>query len=233
VLSGVLEEYEGAAIGDQEDRDVDLQMTMVRGDSLNLLVAVKDFSTDPEVAVDLSEATDGTAARPAVVRFSVKERPDDDLNSEAIVYRTSYTPSGIEVLDQSIAANLGKFLVKVDKEDTEEDGDPELQYRWDIEVSLQGELRTDAGTVTLVAGSKIVTGVGTAFLSTVRKGDIFQPLDVNDIPAIVTKVVSDTVLWVEFTGWSDESGLDYEIRRGEHITVRRGPFTILSGVVAE
>lgn len=231
--------FEGAALGDQEDRDVDLSMAMVKGDSIDLETTLSDYSVDPPEPVDLSAAVDGTADRPAVIRFSVKERPEQDSNLEALLYRTSYDPtgSGVEVLDQAVSENVGKFIVKVDKADTEDDGDPELSYRWDLEVSRQGELRTDVGTVTLEAGETAVVAAGIDFIAAgVRPGDIFQPLgaeDNNDRPCLIVEVVSATELEVEWDGYSDEATVAFEIRRGQHITVRRGPFAVLPGVVAK
>ena len=81
-------------------------------------------------------------------------------------------------------------------------------------------------------GSKSVTGVGTNFLLA-KVGDVFQPLGVlNTKPAIITKIVSATVLEIETSALLvTEAAVAFEIRRGRHKTAQRGPFEVLEGVV--
>lgn len=217
-------------ITDSETVDGELTITMVRGDTDDVLVTVTD-DADPPVAYDLSKAADGTANRPAVIRFAVKESPDDESNAEALILKSSRASAEIEVLAQT-GATLGQCRLYLDKPDTEE-ADPGT-YRWDMEVTRQGAIRTGAGTYAVTAGSKVVTGTGTAFTSA-KKGDVLNPLGALNVgrPAIITKVTSNTSMEVDVDDYATESGEDLEIRRGKSKTSVRGDFVLQSGVVAE
>lgn len=211
----------------------ELQLSLVRGDSDDFLVTVTDDATPTPNPIDLSKAVDGTANRRAVVRFAVKTDPDTQTNAQAAVFKTSHYDDQLPFLTQS-GATVGKCRILIDKGDTE-DAEVALAYRWDLEVSRQDSLRTGAsvGTFSVVAGSSTVTGLGTAFQN-VRVGDIFQPLGpLNVRPAIVDAVVSPTQITVDFDGWTAESGVAFEVRRGKHKTAARGPFVVETGVVAQ
>jgi hypothetical protein len=211
----------------------ELQLSLIRGDSDDFLVTVTDDATPTPNPIDLSKAVDGTANRRAVVRFAVKTDPDAQTNAEATVFKASHYDDQLPFLAQS-GATMGQCRVLVDKGDTEA-ADPSATYRWDIEVSRQDSLRTGAsvGTFAVTAGSKTITGTGTAFTKA-KVGDIFQPLGVlNTRPVIVDAVVSATQLTVDYDGWTTESGVAFEVRRGKHKTAARGPFVVESGVVAQ
>lgn len=206
----------------------DKKLSIVAGDSVDYVVTVQDDARPPN-KIDLSKAVDGAVSRPAIIRFAVKEDPSVDSNEDALVFKTSYVASEIAPLAQS-GATLGQCNILIDKADTE---DIEVgEYRWDIEVTRQDALRTSAGTVTCATGSKSVTGVGTNFLLA-KVGDVFQPLGVlNTKPAIITKIVSATVLEIETSALLvTEAAVAFEIRRGRHKTAQRGPFEVLEGVV--
>lgn len=216
---------DSATLTTQDDGQVNI--AMVRGDSVDLLMTLVD---DAAAALDLSKATDGTAARPAILRASVKADPDNQKNSEAIVFKTSQVPSDITVLPQNVTNTKGKAKVFIDKPDTETT-DTTQAYRWDLEVTRQDTVRTSAGTITLSPGGGVV-GAGTSFTSA-KRGDVLQPLGTNSIPAIVVSVADDTHMVVDFAGYSAEAGAAFELRRGHSNTVLRGAFNLLSGVVAQ
>lgn len=215
----------------EPDDDGLITITLVRGDSDDLLVTVVDDAVPP-VPVDLSKAVDGTAARPAVIRFSVKSKPDQQTNEEALVFKTSHYPDQIPFLAQA-GATMGQCRVLIDKPDTET-GDPAVKWKWDLEVSRQDALRSAAsvGTLAFTPGSDVVVGTATQFQNA-RQGDVLQPLGVlNLLPVMVIEVLSATQLRTSFSGWQAEAGVTFEIRRGKNRTAARGPFTLLSGVVA-
>ena len=213
--------------------DGEMEITLVRGDTDDFLVTVTDDATPTPNKINLSQAVDGTASRNAVVRFAVKSKPEDQDNTEALCFKHSAFDDEIPFLVQA-GATLGQCRVLLDKPDTEE-GDPDLEYRWDIEVTRQDILRTAAsgGTVSMVAGSAVITGVGTAFQNA-KVGDVFQPLGVLNAgkPAIVQSVASATSMTVDHSNFQTEPGVTFEVRRGKHKTAARGPFVLQSGVVA-
>ncbi len=211
-------------------KEVTLELT--QGDSEDYLITVKDDATPTPALIDLSKAVDGTAARPAIVRFAVKAAPADESNAEATVFKTSYFTAQIVFLTQS-GLTLGQCRALIDKPDTQgvEAGD----YRWDVEITRQDVLRAGAsgGTVSVGSGSVVVAGSGTAFTKA-KVGDVLQPLGgLNLAPVKITKVTSNTSLEVEAAIFQTEAGISFEIRRGKHKTAGRGPFTLLQSVVAE
>lgn len=215
-----------------------LDLCLVRGDSDDILVTVRqpdpnDIINDPpdKITVRLDQAVDGTAARPAVLRFAVKEDPDD-ANAQAIIFKRSGSVENIEVLDQTVSLTEGQAVIHIDKEDTEDDCADTT--KWDLEVSQQDYLRGGAqtGTIQLQADTGAVIGTGTTFTK-VKRGDMLQTTAGGNqaTPAIVILVTSDTEMTVEFTDWTPETGIAFEIRRGRHFTAARGDFTLEDGQV--
>lgn len=208
------------------------QVTMVAGDAADIPLTILD-DADPPAPVDLSKAVDGTVSRRAVVRMAVKDKPDVQENDEGLAYKVSHVDTEIEILDQSVEANLGKLVVRLDKPDTAA-GIPTTAYRWDLEVTRQDAVREAAsvGTAALVAGSALVEGTDTRF-DLAKVGDVFQPTteDGNATPAVVLEVISPTQLRTTFAGWSDEAAASFELRRGNSRTAFRGPFKLLQGIV--
>jgi hypothetical protein len=209
----------------------EVAITLTRGDSDDITISVVDSETPP-VAVNLSTAVDGTANRPAIIRFAVKASADL-TNAEAVVFKDSHASDEIEVLPQS-GATLGKCALYLEKADTE--GAEPGEYVWDVEVSRQAALKVAAsvGTLAFTSGSNVVTGTGTAFRNA-RAGDILHPTSgaSSGKPAIIDKIVSDTSVQVSWGGFPTESLVTFEIRRGQHKTAVRGPFTLAPGVVAQ
>ena len=203
-------------------------VTMVRGDSADMVLTMTDVAG---AAVDLTKAVDGTVSRKAVVRLAVKSDPDRQENADAVLLKASHSSEQVAFLTQS-GATLGQCRVLLDKADTES-ADPAASYRWDVEVSRQDYLRAgaQAGTVALSAGSTAVVGSGTAFL-TAKVGDVLQPVGgANMEPALITSITDDEHVTVDHEDWTPETTA-FEVRRGQHRTVLRGPFVIQSGVVA-
>lgn len=209
-----------------------VELTLVKGDSDDLLVTVTDDS-DPPVAINLSQAVDGTPNRRAILRFAVKSDPPTQDNDEALVFKASYYDDQIPFLAQS-GGTVGQARVLIDKPDTE-GGDAAATYAWDLEVTRQDSLRSGAsgGTLTFSAGSSSVAGAGTAF-TRAKVGDVLQPLGVlNARPALITRIISATSLETDFDGWAAESGVAFEVRRGKHRTAARGPFVLEQDVVSQ
>jgi hypothetical protein len=207
-----------------EDTDLEL----VVGDSEDFLLTLRD---ENDVLIDLSKAVDGTANRPAIIRFAVKDNADDD-NSLARVYKTSFDTEEIQVLTQS-GATLAMARILVDKPDTE-DIEPSSK-RWDCEVTRQDFIRplASVGTVSLTAGSNAVVGAGTDFTKA-KVGDVLMPTSgTNTKPALISKIISATSLEVEdgivFT--ATEPGITFEIRRGKSRTAARGNMAMSAGIV--
>ena len=215
---------------------LDTPLTLVIGDSAEYLFTLQELAAvegDPAVPFDLTQAVDGTSSRRAIVRFAVKSDPDVQSNDDATVYKESYVADEVSLLAQS-GLTLGQCLVQVDKVDTE--GAFADDYFWDLECCRQDAERTGAsqvGTITLVAGSKTVVGVGTAFLKA-KLYDILQPLGTNlNNPAIITKILSDTQIEVAHSEWSNDAGASFEIRRSRTRTLMGGTYTLTNGVVAK
>jgi hypothetical protein len=205
-------------------------LTLVRGDSDDLLVTVVD---EAGVAINLGQAVDGTAARAAVLRLAVKSDPAEQTNAEALVLKRSYYADEIQFLTQS-GATLGQARVLVDKPDTL-GGDPSTAYQWDLEVTRQDVLRSgaSAGTASFTAGSAVVVGAGTAF-TRAKVGDVLQPLGVlNTAPCLIAEITSAGQIVADFADWQTEAGVAFEIRRGRHRTAVRGPFVLVQDVVAQ
>jgi hypothetical protein len=173
---------------------INLDLTLKCGDSKPFPFQVKD-DADPPVVVDLTGA---------VIRLAVKEEADD-LDADALVYATSYLGGTIQITD---AAN-GRFVWTPRKSDTA-DADPGC-YPWDVEVIRPGPALPDAevGTVAVTAGSKVLTGTGTAF-SNAKRGDLIKLTSANaenNFAVAIIDVASDTEIEVDYDGWATESGL--------------------------
>lgn len=204
-------------------------LSLVGGDSEDILITVTNDATPTPALIDLSAAVDATAGRKAIARFAVKRMPAFEGNDEALVFKRSYNPGEILFLAQS-GGTLGQLKIYVDKPDT--DVVSAGTFRWDLEITRQDFLRTAAGTIDVEVDSDIVTGHGTSF-SLAKVGDVLQPLgSSNTQPVKVLEVVSNTSLRVEHAGFTTESGIAFELRRGKSKTVARGPFQVAQSVVS-
>ncbi len=187
-----------------------LTISIVAGDAVNLDLAYTDKDTG--AAIDLSGALDGTAARPAVLRWGAKVKIDEE---DASILKTTYIASEAVIADQTAAATKGHATVFLDEPDTE-DVDPDT-YSWAAELTRQDTLRTAAGTVSLTTANT-VAGVGTQFTKG-KKGDVFQPLGAsNTKPVLIEAITSDTSLTLDAAIYTAEAGILFEIRRGFPVT---------------
>lgn len=216
-------------------------ITWVRGDSDDILVTVKEpdpnsTTTPPaQITVRLDQAVDGTPDRRAIMRFAAREDPDDVT---PLFEKVDSDPEQITYLDQTVQATEGQAVIYIDKPDTETldagpAGSPVL-YPYDLEVTRQDFIRNGAqgGTISLVAGSNAVVGVGTAFTQA-KVGDVLQPLGgLNDNrPAVIQSIVDDTNITVHHGDWVNEPGIVFEIRRGRSFTGARGNICLEVGQV--
>jgi hypothetical protein len=182
------------------------------------------------VPINLNNAVDGTVNRPAIIRFAVKKDPPSETNQEAVIFKSTYFTNQIEILPQS-GATLGQCRCLIDKIDSQ-DIDAGA-YRWDLEVTRQDFVRTQSGQVSVVAGSKVVTGTSTSFLSA-KVGDVLHLISLsNPLPVKISKIISNTQLEIEAALFQTQNNVTFEIRRGKHKTPTRGPFTIVQSVVSE
>ena len=200
-------------------------LTLIRGDSKNWRVTVTDTET-PAVAINLDQDLAGLGGNPAILKFSTKVDPRDP-NSAAVIFKASYDPEEVEILDQG--AFLGQALVKVVKADTWND-QVSSALAWDIELYRQGDaiVGGDAGTIEVTAGSETVAGTGTDF-ALAKVGDILVPSGAtapNQKPVTVTEVVSATELKTDYTAWTSEAGVSYVLRKGDSKTVATGTFDL-------
>lgn len=209
-----------------------VDISLVRGDSDDILVTITDDVSPTPNLIDLSVATDGTVGRPAIIRFAVKKDPTKEVNAKAAVIKLSYDPSQIEVLPQGVLATRGQCKVKLDKPDTADNkaGD----YSWDLEVTRQDAQRPGAsvGTLACVAGAKAVIGTGTALLKA-KVGDVVQLTSGPNAGrvSLIEAIVSDTAFTCERAWEDDDAAATFEIRRGKSKTAVRGKFTLVQDVV--
>jgi len=211
----------------------EVTLSLVLGDSEDFLVTVTDDTAPVPLKIDLSVAVDGTASRPAIVRFAVKKTPATMDNPEALVFKTSYFDDQLPLLAQ-VGATLGQCRLLLDKPDTDDAAAGD--YRYDLEVTRQDAARVGAsgvGMVAVTADSVVVTGTGTAFQKA-KVGDVLQPLGVlNTKPVKIVSIASATSLEVEAPIFQTEANVPFELRRGKHKTAARGPFVLIQSVVSQ
>ena len=209
------------------------------GDAADVLLTVEEpdpastpAAPQPDLAVDLSQAVDGTPGRPAVIRAGAKDKPARQANAQGLFFDTSYRPpEGIEILDQTVLK--GRALWRLDVPDTDypkKAGD----YEYDVVVTRQDFLRpgASAGTVAVLADDVTVVGALTAFTKA-KRGDVIQLTTGPNVglPRIIASVADSGTLTVE-DGWPQpDTGALFEIRRGRSETRAFGPFTIDQDVV--
>lgn len=218
------------------DRALSQSLSLIKGDSDEYLVTITEGVGSGATPVNLDQAVDGTDNRKAILRFSVKLTPSREENEDALIYKESYYPDQIKVLDQTLTSTRGKVEILIDKPDTLE-GRISDSYSWDLEVSLQDVERSNVsgvGTATAELGSNIIVGSSTQF-SQAKLFDIINLLDVDNLnkPALITRIISDTELEVSRNDWVDVSGGSFEVRRGRHRTAAAGSFALKQDVVTD
>jgi hypothetical protein len=209
----------------------EVDISLVRGDSDDILVTVKDTAQPTQNLINLGTATDGTPSRPAVLRYAAKAAPSKDKNAAAAIFKASYRTDEIEVLPQT-GLTVGQCVVKIDKPDTSDN--KAGVYAHDFEVVRQDVPRPGAGvgTAAIVASAVGVTGTGTAFTKA-KAGDVLHPTSGPNLgaPRLISKVVSATALEVEVAWETSDAAATFEIRRGKAKTAFTGKLTLVQDVV--
>lgn len=205
-----------------EGEEIVANISLTRGDSRNLAIEIDD---DLGADVDLSEA---------ILRFAVKRRTSDS-NSEALLFKTSYDDTEIEIT----VPLEGKAVVRVRVDDTVSI-DPGV-YCWDLDVSRKdsGTPALTAGTFDATTGSSVLQYSGTpAQLAAIRVGSIIELSGVNPenaIRVVVTAIDSDalTVTTGGYAGYVTEAGISHQTFDGDRKTPvgLSGSFEVVADVV--
>lgn len=190
-----------------------------RGDSFDIDVQVQN-DQDPPSRVDISRG---------VLRFAAKlgygTTPTGTIRNEgAQIIKRSYLASQIEFINET----RGTARIKIKKSDTVEH--PLNQLVWDLELTVPVEhLAGQPGTLILQSNMDVIQGVGTDFeAADVSLGDI---LHVQGKHVMILQRLSSTALKVDFSGWTTESGAEYNLYRGASKTIAGGPWMCLGDVV--
>ena len=192
----------------------DQELRIRRGDTYEIPIQVQDDDQDcGPSAVDLSRAA---------LRFAVKQgnHLPDDL---AMLTKRSWSPREIEIVHP---ASNGQAILRLRRSDTREL--PLVPAVWDLEMLLATELLESVGVVSTTAGSSTITGTGTSFLSAVEPGDI---IDVSGLLVLITDVVSDTEIRVDWSAWATDSGIEHRLYRGVIKTVAGGSFVVMGDTI--
>jgi len=193
-----------------------------RGDSFDIDVQVQD-DRDPPGIVSIDRS---------ILRFGAKQGYGTTFNASELVvgneglqiYKSSALPAEIEFVNET----SGRARIKIRKSDTYQH--PLGLMNWDLELTKAVEHIAEApGTVTVVAGQRVVQGTGTDFVAAgVGLGDIIH---INNQHYMILSVLSPTSMTVDFTGWTTASGLDYNLYRGQSKTIASGPWNCVGDVV--
>ena len=191
-----------------------------RGDSFDIDLQVQD-DKDPPSAVDISRS---------VLRFGAKLGYGCTFDSELTIgneglqiLKTSQLASEIEFINET----SGQARIKIRKSDTARH--PLGALNWDIELAQAVEHLGGNGTVIVVEGQQIVQGTGTSFLTDgVGLGDIIH---LQNKYVMILEVYSETSMKVDFSSWSSESGLEYNLYRGQSKTIASGIWNCVGDVV--
>lgn len=197
------------------------EIKFFRGDAFDIPVQIQD-DNDPPNGITISKS---------VLRFASKlgvgNPPGADLsirNEGATIFKRSYDPSEIEITD----GTNGRALIHIKKSDTQEHplGN---SFLWDLEVTKAiTHLSGQPGTVSVQESSDIIMGIGTSFPTTFGLGDIIH---VQGYYVMVLQRIDDNALKVDFTGWTDEQNITYNLYTGQTRTVAAGSWTCVGDVV--
>lgn len=188
-----------------------------RGDSFTFHVSTQNDAQPPST-VDISRSVIRFAARQDFASYTYVN--PSDWNDSAVILKKSYSPNQIEVTNEI----NGKFDVKIKRADTI--FHPLTRMGWDVEITRPIEhLTNQPGTVSVMPGSQYVIGLGTDFTTAgLELGDIIH---VQGLHVLVTNVLDERTAEVDFTDWTDESGLSYNLYKGETRTVAGGPWNCI------
>lgn len=197
------------------------EIKFFRGDAFDIPVQMQD-DLDPPNGMTISQA---------VLRFAAKlgvgNPPGADLtirNEGAIIIKRSYDSSEIEITN----GTNGRALIHIRKPDTHVHplGDA---FLWDLEVTKPvTHLADQPGTVSVQENSDLIMGINTSFPTTFGLGDIIH---VQGRYVMVLQRIDDNALKVDFTGWTDEQNITYNLYTGQTRTVAAGTWTCVGDVV--
>jgi hypothetical protein len=193
------------------------EIRFYRGDSFTFHVSTQNDAQPPS-NVDISRSVIRFAARQDFAGYTYAN--PEDWNASAVILKKSYVTNQIEVTNEL----NGQFDVKIKRADTI--FHPLARMGWDVEVTRPTEhLAGQPGTVSVQTGSPLITGLGTDFTAAgLELGDIIH---VQGLHLLVTDVLDERIVQVDFTDWTNESGLSYNLYKGETRTVASGPWTCI------
>lgn len=196
-------------------------LSLVRGDSRNYRITITE--SDLVTPVDITNG---------IIRFAVKRFPGQS-NADALIFKTSYDNAEVLLSDPV----NGECLVQVFPGDAHDAAVGE--YCWDLDLTRRGALLTNAGDISVVAGSQIITGASLD-LAKVLPGDVLAPagaVAANQKDLVITAVGGDGSaldpgagnLRTDYSDWVTENNFSLEIYRGNRKTPvgLSGLFTIL------
>jgi len=192
-----------------------------RGDSFDIDIQVQN-DQDPPSRVDISRS---------ILRFGAKQGFGCTWNNDLVVgneglqiMKTSALASEIEFVNET----SGQARIKIRKTDTVRH--PLGRMNWDIELTKAVEhIQGTSGTIMVVAGQQLIQGVGTDFLAAgIGLGDIIH---IQGKYIMILEVLSSSAMKVDFTDWTTETGLDYNLYRGQSKTIASGPWVCIGDVV--
>jgi len=194
-----------------------------RGDSFDIAVQIQD-DQDPPSNVSISRAVMRFAAKLGV--GNLPSRNDLTIRNEgATIVKKSYLMREIEYTDE---AN-GRALIHIKRADTREHP-MGAYFVWDLELTVPTmHLEGQPGTVTVSAGDAVILGNGTDFLAAeIEPGDIIHAQERH---ILIEDVIDARALRVDFTGWTSEVRIPYNLYRGSTRTVAAGQWLCIGDVV--
>ena len=191
-----------------------------RGDSFNIDVQIQN-DEDPPSSIDIARA---------VLRFSARQgygntpSPSTRVRNEgAIILKYSYDSNEISFVNET----NGQARIHIKKADTIEH--PNVPAIWDIELTRPVEhIEGTTGTVKVQYGDPIVAGLGTNFPESIGLGDI---LHIQDKHVLILQRIDERTLKVDFSNWTSEQGLSYNLYTGNSKTIAGGPWNCLGDAV--
>ena len=200
-------------------------LSITRGDRSTTQFTILNSAVEPAVAIDLTGA---------VVRFAVKNFPDQDA-AAALVSLRSYYDDEIQLTDAVNGIGFWDLL-------------PWRTRRlcsglffWDLEVTRPRESLTSVGTVDVEDGSGVLVGAGLG-LSGVREGDLLVASGAaaaNQKTVVIEAVGGQGAandpgagnILTDYMTWTDEVAVPIEVFRGDVATPDAGRFRIVADVV--
>lgn len=131
-------------------------------------------------------------------KFSIKRQAD---MLHEMFFRTSFRAGDI---DLSGAAD-SHVALSVLAEDLR--GAMQGTYRWELETFRVGTFQAGTGTVSVDAGAVDVYGVGTAFSTELKSGDV---LDLGGDLTVVRRIYDDEHISVDPGDWTTLSGIGFQ-----------------------